>query len=237
MHFPAGFVLGFVVGTTCGVGCAVAQSFNIDFGDPAGGPGAGFAGPAGQAGVWNVIDESDSPMVGLVDLTGAGTGVAVESTLFMRETFHNSRPETSGEVAALMDDFFFLDGDVQTEIAFLGLQNGQYDLIVAAAFIGHPDEPTVVTWLSDDFSEFQEDVLGDEPYSGSFEQGVTHSRFRVPVRNGELRFYANGVLSPQIESFGNLNGVQLVLVPGPGAGAGVVVLAGLSRRRRGLRRP
>lgn len=223
----AGVVLG-------GGGLAAAQSFNIDFGQAAGVPDSSFA-AAGAPGVWNSIEtDGVTTVFPLVDLSGAATGVTLRNDSFsFMSVLHTPSPNTTGQSEALLDDSLFLFGDVLAEFYFEGLQDGMYDLTLYGIQVDHPDEPTVFTWLSNDFSEFQDDVTGDGAYTGVFEEGVTHTTFRVPVVDGTLYFIGTGVFNFEIESFGNINGIQLQAVPAPGAMA--VALAGLgafARRRR-----
>ncbi|MFN0138076.1 MAG: PEP-CTERM sorting domain-containing protein [Phycisphaerae bacterium] len=235
-----GGIVASVAALLC-VGIASAQSLNIDIGRRGGTPSDTFGGPAGSPGFWNTLDVGRAGAA-IVGLDGGATNVTLESTVLLGDPnfpgYYNPQPATAGDpdVAALLDDFVYLNGDVQSEFAFFGLQPGEYDLVVVGILVGFPNEPTDVTWLSDDLSEFQEDRIGDAAYGGTWQSGVTHARFRVPVGpSGELRFIANGVFSFDFESFGNINGIQLVLVPEPGTLAGLammVVVAAVGLRRR-----
>lgn len=216
---------------------AHAQSFNVDFGTRAGVPTSSYGGPANSPGFWNPIAGGTDDLVwSLNDVSGAPTGVTMETLFPLNPGSLNPRAETAGDagMAALLDDFIFLNGDIQSEFVFRGLQDGQYDLTVAAIWVGHPDEPTSLTWLSNDFNDFLDDITGDAPFTGQFQLGVSHTTFRVPVVNGELHLYANGIFNLDTESFGNINGLQLTRVPSPGAASLALVCAGLlgARRRR-----
>lgn len=213
---------------------AGAQSINIDFGFEGSSPSSAFGGPASSPGFWNTIEGGFEPSYALRDLSGNITGATVESTLFFNGSTNNPRPETAGnpEHAALLDDFIYCNADTQGELLFLGLEDGEYDLTVTAILVGRPDQPTQVTWLSNDFGEFLDDITGDGAYSGDWELGVTHATFRVPVVNGELHVFANGIFNFETESFGNLNGLQLVRVPAPGSLALLASGSLLALRRR-----
>lgn len=211
---------------------ARGQSFNIDFGTPGTTPSSSYA-AAGEAGLWNNIT-GGSGTYPLLDLNGNVTGVSISNNFdFFESPFNNPQPATAGDpdAAALLDDFFILEGDVLSEFFITGLQDGIYDLIVYGVWVGMPDKPTAITWLSNDLSDFQEDVTGDGPFTG-LEQGLTHGTFRVEVTDNTLYFTANGIFNMQSASLGNLNGVQVVMVPAPGALAMLSVTAFARRRRR-----
>ncbi len=217
---------------SCG-GAAEAQSFNIDFGDAAGVPASSF-GAAGASGVWNSIStDGVTTVFPLVDLDGNSTGVTLRNDSFtFMSVLHTPSPNTSGDSKALLDDSLFLFGDVLAEFYFEGLQDGLYDLTLYGIQVDHPDEPTMFTWLSNDFNEFLDDVTGDGPYTGMFEQGVTHTTFRVPVVDGTLYFVGTGIFTLDIESFGNINGIQLQAVPAPAALALLAPAGLISGHRR-----
>lgn len=205
-----GVNLTIVLGTTLSAS-AFGQSLNVDFGHQAGVPAADFAG-AGLPGVWNAIEGFiDPPGQPLLRLDGAATGVQLATYL---GTAAYPKPETTGDVEALLDDLAPGTGDASCggprEVRLSGLAPGDYDVITYA---WDPHFNALIRIVTDAGFTSGQGVTGAWP--GTLAQGVTHTRHRVAVGDGTLEICVN---SSSFAESGVINGFQLIRI-GCGNGA------------------
>ena len=163
------------------------QAFNIDVGQPGGGPSAGYAG-AGLPGVWNAIpvDHMTPYMTGphpdrfmLVDIFGNPTGVGLHQYGGADLTSLND-PSLTGNNALLMNDVLITHSATLETCTYLnGLEDGPYEVIVYAWM---PNQPGVMQRVRFDFVPETEDVGGVWP--GQHLEGVTYSKYIINVTNG-----------------------------------------------------
>ena len=203
-------VLAFVTCAGLGAASAGAQSINIDFGGDAGTPSDSYPG-VGGAGRWNAIESVTGVAQPLVDIAGQPTGATI-SSLFQFDLMSGTidDPNTTGETAALIDDFLFGLGDVVVAFQIKGLAPGEYK-VVAYGWLP-PQEfvlfNTTCIWVSEDFSPSSSSGLRctEGPWPGDLQEGVTHSVGRVSTASGRLVFEYAGSFAG---SSGAFNGLQL----------------------------
>jgi len=128
---------------------AFGQAFNIDVGQPGGGPPASYAG-AGLPGVWNAIPVYHMTpfMTGphpddfmLVDINGNATGVGLHQYGGMDLVALND-PSVSGNDALLMNDCLIThSAALETCVYLNGLEDGPYEVITYAWM---PNRPTTM---------------------------------------------------------------------------------------------
>jgi len=178
-----------------------AQSFNVDYGSQFGLPSASFGAAAEQAGFWNERTGLEDESTTLVDVRGEKTGVRIIPSLpFWQAGF--DFPATTGDVQALMDDYFDLHS-VPATFEVQGLAVGTYAVYT---YLSAPDSPDFRTSLS--VAGRPAKLIGGI-WPGGFREGVTHSRDVVRVGSGESL-----VLSVFGLPKGTLNGLQLVQLSG-----------------------
>lgn len=166
---------------------ARAQSINLDFepaDTPFGLPTPNYA-ASGNAGVWNSV--SAASVSGLRRWDGAVTGVSLTFSNFVGGCNATSgafaaldASDTSGQVEAILDDWYDHTGGPGSTLLFQGLANGEYvvDTIVRklcgsqvlVSVLGSPDP--------------QADVLGG--WTGAYVEGWNFSRHAVTVSDGTI---------------------------------------------------
>ncbi len=211
---------------------ASATALNIDFGNqgPGVAPSSSFGAASGQVGVWNNITAFVTG-AGIVDTTGAATGVAISITA---ATMGGFLPLPSGDANDLMADNFF-DGN-SWSLSMTGLSNGLYDV-----YLYEPHNSLVGTGAGTLNGVAFGDINGNFS-GGTFTAGSNfHLLSGVTVAGGLLTASAVPVLSSSCCS--GLSGLQLVplfqaqQVPEPGTltlfGLGLAGL-GYMRRRRAI---
>ncbi len=167
----------------------LAQSFNIDMGSLAGTPSSGFA-AVGLPGYWNDRPTSEYPQPPLRDLRGATTEVYLHRLPRRHYTVDNAG--TTGEMESLLDDFCLAGTDAASEWLFVGLQNGDYEVVVYA---WHPTDPAITAEVGVsglDLSQWQR-VGGEWP--GAFVENTTHAIVPARVEDGTLTVYCFGGLA------------------------------------------
>ncbi len=174
-----------------------------------GAPSAAHGAAAGIAGFWNEIDTDaigaggfPFTATGLVDLSGAGTGITVtfDDLGSGMDAFLYDNPATSGGVDALLDDLAFFGGAAILEVR--GLMPGRYEVFTYATTPdGAPHETRVRVIGSPDPSQ---DVGG--PFAGGYALGVTHARHEITVGPGGTVLIRLDVAA----EFMSVNGFQIV---------------------------
>lgn len=180
--------LAFVCATT-----ASGQSFNVDLGDFSGTPPDTYA-AAGVAGVWNTLNiESAS----LVDINGAASGVS----LAVSAEALTSGPGTPPDQTLLGDNIFDCNGTLEWSLAFTGLANGSYDVLVyAPSHTGIDTGNMLVNGVA------VAPLLG----ASALQEGVSHRSVAVSVIGGTLDISGLGGTS------GLCAGLAGVQIEGPG---------------------
>lgn len=178
-------------------GVARAQSFNIDTANGAGTPDPRYGGAANQPGVWNAHPGNDPAPFPLVDLLGNPTSVTLNMPLpFGPAAFDH--PGTSGDEAALLDDYFDLHS---TPAAFelIGLRPGRYGVYTYA---WGPDDAAFRTTVE---VNGQGAVSIGGGWPGQLQEGLVYAHHLVTI---------TGTQSISIYTFGRprgtLNGFQIV---------------------------
>ncbi len=198
-------VLAGVVAAAC-TAPGFAQSLNIDFSDLAGVPSNELA-AAGLPGEWNAVSEmSANDAVSLVGLDGAPTEAVLSSNVGWTKTLAVENENTTGDVERLLDDVAPAGSDILFHWRFEALELGQYEVLVYAWY---PASSTSRTMVSIDPCHADARYIGG-PWSGGFEEGVTHSRFVVEFTAGDIEFCTAG---GELGSGGIINGIQLVKIP------------------------
>jgi hypothetical protein len=181
-----------------------AQSFNIDFGDPASGPSPTYA-AAGLPGYWNAILGDTSTYYTLNDLSGTPSSVVLWQT-GAAGSISESDPSVSGDDAALLDDglITYTQG-VDSCFFFSGLQPGTYELLTYAWRPNHPTEQA---------KSFVDNTPGIEITGGAWPghhvHGVTYARHIVTVDSGGTMWAHSGLAVGADTSVGAVcNGMQL----------------------------
>ena len=198
---------------------AGAQSFNLDFDDPAGlaagVPTSGF-GAAGMAGTWFAIGNGITS--NLVNTSNVATGVSIDVTAL--GFLSNNTQAYAGDDLLLMGDI----SDGPSLITFSGLADGPYDVWVYA------QAPDSATFLTDVTINGNTQTVGGV-WGGTYAQGNTHSFHSGVVVAGGTMTITMAVNS----GFASLNGLQIAPVPEPATFVGLAIGAfGLLvlRRRR-----
>ena len=174
-----------------------ASGWNVDFGSGAGAPSDAHGGPAAQPGHWNVVTGLEPEPIELLDTDGAPSEVTVTFSLPFGPA-QSDHPATSGDVAALLDDYLDLHS-VPATMEIRGLPKGSYEITTAA---WAPDLPGARTSVS---LEGRRPALVGGEWPGGYRDGVTHAVHRTHAREGDvvvLRLFGIGK--------GTLNGVQIV---------------------------
>ena len=181
-----------------------AQSFNIDFGDPATGPASSYA-AAGLPGYWNAVLGDTSNYYTLSDLSGTPSNVVLWQT-GAAGSVTESDPSVGGDDAALLDDglITYTQG-VDSCFFFSGLEPGTYELITYAWRPNHPTEQA---------KSFVDNTPGIEITGGAWPghhvHGVTFARHIVTVDSGGTMWAHSGLASGADTAVGAVcNGMQL----------------------------
>jgi hypothetical protein len=192
-----------------GASVAHAQSFNVDFGQPADAPSSTYA-AAGLPGVWNSIRAEDTPMTiyHLVGLDGAPTSVTlynIGGTSLLSAT----DPTVTGDDARLMNDALLTHSSTLEVCLFVdGLTPGTYEIIMYAWM---PNAPAVRSRVRHDLVPTTTDVGGAWP--GSHVEGITYARnILVIPSDGALRSHSGIVPGMSALAGAALNGVQIRLL-------------------------
>ena len=159
------------------------QSLNIDFGSGAGTPSDSFAG-VGAAGHWNAIPGVPGVIYPLDGLDGQPSNVAVRVFPIAAgyEASSWEFPETTGDLAALLDDGLPGLGDVVVSARIAGLAPGTYEVYTYAWL---PNVPGLLTWIF--ISDVQDSIQvigGDWP--GQLQTPITHAEHVVEVTEGMI---------------------------------------------------
>lgn len=186
---------------------AGAQSLNLDFGTAGTGPPATYA-AAGRAGTWNSIPAAHGTTTsGLVDLSGAATGVSLAQIGGLALLDQND-PAVTGDDALLLDDFLVTYNDGLESCIFLdGLQPGTYAVLVYARM---PD-PAVKSYTSvDQEPGFPHHSVGGT-WTGAHKELASFSRhLAVVAPSGDLDLHS-GIVPGANEALGAaLNGMQVI---------------------------
>lgn len=208
---------------------ASAQSFNVDVGLDFGAPSSTYAGAAGQAGTWSLVDGDDAS-TNLVDLTGTTTGVTlnvVPGTGSAGDwSYDNS--STTGDHQALLDDFHDVGPEVWDAVAQMtieGLNPGTYDLYTYA---WAPDDASFRTLIDVQGSVDAAQAVGGA-WNGGHGEGVTYAKHRVTT-TGTITVTATSWLDG---SYGSVNGFQLVDLSGAPLGTNFCGPAALNSSGQG----
>lgn len=186
---------------------AEAQSLNFDFGDAGSGPPATYA-AAGRAGTWNSIPAAHATTTGgIVDLTGAATGVTLVQIGGLA-LLDDPDAAVTGDDSLLLDDFLVTyDDGLETCIFLNGVQPGTYEVLIYARM---PD-PAVLSYTSVD----QEVGVPYSEVGGSWNGGhqalASFSRHLAVVGpTGDLDLHS-GIVPGADETLGAaLNGLQVI---------------------------
>lgn len=117
-----------------------AQSFNLDFGEPATGPSSSYA-AAGLPGYWNAIRADSTPDYILSNLTGNATNVHFHQVGGAPMVPAND-PSINGDDALLLNDgLITFNPGLDSCFYFNGLTPGTYELITYA---WRPNDPTLM---------------------------------------------------------------------------------------------
>ena len=174
-----------------------------------GAPSAAHGGAAGVGGIWNEVDTEDIlaggfpfTATGLVDWTGAGTGITVTFNDLGSgmEPFLYDHPATFGGADALLDDLAFFGGAATLEVE--GLTAGRYEVFTYAAVPGSAVDRTRVRVTGS--PDPPQDVGGIS--AGGYALGITHARHEVTVTAGSAIVIRLDVAA----EFMSVNGFQIV---------------------------
>ena len=198
---------------------AHAQSLNIDMNTTGLVPTPVYMAAAGQAGTWNSFGGGvATPLLGL---NGLASGVTISSV--GTANYSSTTLGYTGDLANLLNDVL----DSPTSVTLGNLAAGQYNIYTYAT---DPDVPatagTIVT-----INGISQTIIGPAVVAGNLIQGTHYALHSVNHAGGNLTI--NLADAPGNQAFWNLNGIQVVLVPGPGSLAffGLGML-GMRRRRR-----
>ncbi len=190
---------------------ASAQSVYVDFGSatsPWGVPPATYGGAAAP-GVWNAV--ASSPATGLLDVTGAATGVSlVSSSVPMLDACGHA--STTGADESLYDDRWFFD-PVAVTLTVSGLQPGTYRVHLHALVAPCVDMFSPLT-VAISTATPASDSISAIGWSGAPAAGQNYTVQYKTIASGDdivLQISAPSGFT----SFTQYCGLQLVRVPGP----------------------
>lgn len=203
---------------------AHAQSFNIEFGDPASSPSSSYA-AAGLPGVWNTFQVMPfGERQPLVDLQGNAVAAKIYN---IGGTGLISAPNAgaSADDANLLNDALTSQNNpLDACIFFQDMLNGDYEVTLYAIT---PAQPSSINRVSVDFATPGPTFIGGA-WPGAHQEGVTYARFLVTVTDGRMGMHS-GVPGSSVLS--SLNGIQirrLVDCPGDANGDNTVNFADLN---------
>jgi hypothetical protein len=185
---------------------AVAQSLNLDFGSSGSGPPATY-GAAGRPGVWNSIPAAHGTTTpGLLDLSGAPTGVSV-TQIGGLALLDVSDPSVTGDDALLLDDFLVTyDGGLESCIFLNGLLPGTYEVLIYARM---PD-PAVESYTSVDQEAGTPHLSVGGAWAGQHAELISFSRHTAVVpAGGDLDLHSGIVPGADPALGAALNGLQV----------------------------
>ena len=190
---------------------AVAQSFNIDFGDPADGPPASYA-AAGLAGTWNVLNvphttPSTAPQaldIQLVDLDGNLTNVGLHQFGGTSMLIDPDASVTGDDASLLQDGLMAASINLKTCLYFNGLENGTYEVLTYA---WRPNNPLVQAVSFIDFTPGNYTSGGS--WGGQHDLGITYVRHIVEVTNGFMGPHSGLTIGGNEAIGAMMNGIQL----------------------------
>ncbi len=178
---------------------AAGQSINVDQGNAAGGPSAGY-GAAGLPGTWNVVTAGPGVPQALVNLMGAAATATITRNFAADLSFDDVG--TSGDDERLLDDGIGDMGDVVATVTLAGLLPGTYQVIAYAWTPTVPGDSTLVL-VNEELAPM---LLAGGPWPGGLEEGVTHAITTVVVTDGTMTI---GAVGGYFGASGFLNGLQL----------------------------
>ena len=192
---------------------ACAQSFNVDFGEPANAPSSNYA-AAGVAGHWNAFrGDAGVWYSNLIDIDGNATIVDVRQ-LGGQDTLTTNDPETTGDDALLMDDHlvtFDASPGRESCLFFRDMQPGLYEVILYARM---PAQPEVVSWTYVDQEPGVPHYIVGGEWQGGHGEGRTYSRHIAEVLPDGWLGVHSGIVRGQDQADGAaLNAIQIRKLP------------------------
>ncbi|OQY04493.1 MAG: hypothetical protein B6I25_06845, partial [Planctomycetales bacterium 4572_13] len=158
---------------------------------------------AGIAGYWNVLDSGLGNGTGILDSTGAMTGISLSCSRSLGATTTPNQT-TEGDDAALLRDYLF-SGYNDFDLTIFGVENDEYDILVYA--LGRQDYPYGTTVAINGDVGNQKFMTGI--WSGSLLEGQTHTKHRVNITNNSV------TLSLDKDGDAIINGIQIIQIPEP----------------------